>query len=227
MLKKLLILSLSLMMTTIVSAQEGNNAGHTKKNVRAKSVVFQASDVQFWVGSGSNSAVVVVGWDDNPNGNFALAWGVRWNGSTTALGLIDSIATHDSRLSYSYSSSLMQYVSYNDGSLVSGSSTNGWCYYLNGSWALNAYGNQPVSNGDLMEISSSCMFALTSATAASNPNGSDIPEEATIAASDILYWVGEGQNQVVLAVNWPDTALAWGYRFNGNKTVGEMMNDIA
>ncbi len=53
------------------------------------------------------------------------------------------------------------------------------------------------------------------------------PVEATIAASDILYWVGEGSNQAVMAVNWPDTALAWGYRWNGTKSVSDMMADIA
>ena len=196
MLKKLIFLSLGLVMAFGASAQEGNNAGHIKNIARAKSVSFPASDVQYWVGSGSNSAVVVVGWDDNPNGNFALAWGVHWNGNTTALGLIDSIATHDSRFSYTYSSSLMGEVSYNDGTLVSGSSSYGWCYYLNGSWAMNAYGNQSVSDGDLIEVSSSCSFTMTSAVAASDPNGgsSSDPVDATIAFSDILFWVGSGSD---------------------------------
>ncbi len=36
----------------------------------------------------------------------------------------------------------------------------------------------------------------------------------------------EGQNQAIMAINWPDTALAWGYRFDGNKTVANMVNDI-
>jgi hypothetical protein len=54
-----------------------------------------------------------------------------------------------------------------------------------------------------------------------------VPEEATIAASDIVYWVGTGANEVVMAVNWADTALAWGYRFDGEKTVSDMMDDIA
>ena len=54
-----------------------------------------------------------------------------------------------------------------------------------------------------------------------------MPEEATIAASDILYWVGTGSNEVVLAINWADTALAWGYKFDGTKTVSDMMDDIA
>ena len=54
------------------------------------------------------------------------------------------------------------------------------------------------------------------------------PEDASIAASDILYWVGNGSNQVVLAVNWADTALAWGYRFStATVTAQQMMDDIA
>lgn len=169
MVKKLLTLALGLTLAFGAMAQTGNNAGHKTSEPR-KDVVFPASDVQYWVGSGSNSAVVIAAWDDNPNGNFALVWGVHWNGSTTALGLIDSIAVHDSRFSYSFSGSLMQGVYYTDDELISGSSMGGWCYYLNGSWAMNAYSNQPVTNGDVIEISSSCMFTMTTAVAATDPN---------------------------------------------------------
>lgn len=217
-------------------AQTGNNAGH-KEQPQRKNVNFPASSVEYWVDTGSNSAVVVAAWDDNPNGDFALAWGVHWNGSTTALGLVDSIATHDSRFSYTFdnSSNLMTGVYYNDGTLVSGSSMYGWCYYLNSNWAMNTYNNQPVANGDAIEISSSCMFTMTTAVAASNPNPdpgpidtTQVPVDSTIAAEDILFWVGEGQNEVVMAVNWADTALAWGYRFNtATVTALQMMNDIA
>ena len=63
-------------------------------------------------------------------------------------------------------------------------------------------------------------------TAIFEANPIDVPE-ATIDASDILYWVGEGSNEAIMAINWADTALAWGYRFNGdNVTILEMMDDI-
>jgi hypothetical protein len=39
--------------------------------------------------------------------------------------------------------------------------------------------------------------------------------------------VGTGSQQVVMAVNWADTALAWGYRFDSTATVADMMADIA
>ena len=190
-------------------------------------ITFPASSVQYWVGTGSNQAVVVIGWDDNPSGNnFALAWGVRWNGSATAANMLDTIATYDSRVAYAISSGFVTSIGYNDGTLVSGSSLSYWCYTINGGYA-GAYGSQAMINDDLMEISSSCNFTLTTATAATDPNAGSTPVEATIAFSDIVYWVGTGSNEAVLAVNWADTALAWGYRWNGTATVADMMDGIA
>ncbi len=226
MVKKVLTLSLGLVLSFVTMAQMNNNE-HAKKQ-QAKSISFPTSDIQFWVGTGSNSAVVIIGWDDNPSGNnFALAWGVRWNGSCTAVNMLDTIATYDSRVVYAISSGFVTSIGYNDGTLVSGSEDSYWCYTLNGTWA-DAYGVQAMTNGDVMEISSSCMFSLTTATAASDPNATDAPVDATIAASDILFWVGHGENEAILAVNWADTALAWGYRFAADSvSSATMLADIA
>ena len=48
--------------------------------------------------------------------------------------------------------------------------------------------------------------------------------EAKIDFSEILYWVGEGQNEVVFAVNWnePNKCFGLGLPFRqGNVTVKE------
>jgi hypothetical protein len=56
----------------------------------------------------------------------------------------------------------------------------------------------------------------------------ETPVDATIDASAIVYWVGEGSNQVVFAVNWADTALAWGYKFGTDSvSVQAVMAGIA
>ena len=120
MVKKVLTLSLGLVLSFVTMAQMNNNE-HAKKQ-QAKSISFPTSDILFWVGTGSNSAVVIIGWDDNPGGNnFALAWGVRWNGSCTAVNMLDTIATYDSRVAYAISSGFVTSIGYNDGTLVSGS----------------------------------------------------------------------------------------------------------
>lgn len=38
-------------------------------------------------------------------------------------------------------------------------------------------------------------------------------EDATITYGDILYWAGSGDNSAIVAINWADSALAWGIRF--------------
>ncbi len=194
---------------------------------------FSTSDIQYWVGTGSNQAVVVIGWDDNPSGsNFALAWGVRWNGSCTAVNMLDTIATYDTRVAYAISSGYVTSIGYNDGTLVSGSSDSYWCYTLNGGNA-GAYSTQAMANGDIMEISSSCLFSLSTAMAATNPNGGNttLPDtvDASLPFSEILYWVGSGTDSAEFIVNFanPDTAFAWGYLFNGSTTAQAMVDAIA
>lgn len=184
MVKKLLTLTLGLTLAFGAIAQTGNNDGH-KLPLQSKTVTFPASDVQYWVGTGSNSVVVIIGWDDNPNGNFALAWGVHWNGSCTAVNMLDTIATYDERVAYAISSGFVTNIGYNDGNLISGSSASYWCYTLNGGYA-GAYGTQAVADGDVMEISSSCMFTLTTATAATDPNaGASCPRAQSVSVSNI------------------------------------------
>ncbi len=54
------------------------------------------------------------------------------------------------------------------------------------------------------------------------------PVDATIDTSDILYWVGTGNNKLTFVVNWSDTALAWGYRFNTESvSMSTVINDLA
>ena len=238
MIKKLLSVAIVLLAATVLSAQpmQGASANGTHKGGRggAKNVTFRASDILFWTGTGSNSAVVVIGWDGQYASYtpMALAWGVHFNGSVTAKNMLDTIAAYDPRFTFAFSGSLLASIQYIDSaaSIYLTPSDNGDCYYVNGSWATDVYANFPINNGDLMEISESCLFTLTTATPATNPGGGGTqrPTDATIAASDLVYWVGTGSKELVFVVNWADTALAWGYRFSADSVVlSAVMADIA
>ena len=57
-----------------------------------------------------------------------------------------------------------------------------------------------------------------------------LADEAKIDPADIQYWVGQGQNEIVFAVNWnePNRCLAWGYRFDSDSIIlKEVMDGIA
>lgn len=54
------------------------------------------SDIQYWVGTGSNQAAFVVQWNDSKNPD-ALVWGFRWDGNATGEDMLKAIAKADKR----------------------------------------------------------------------------------------------------------------------------------
>ncbi len=73
-------------------------------NVRAISL----DDIQFWTGSGTNRAAMVIHWSapevrnntsvPNPVAEKSLVWGYSWNGTNTAKNMFDAIVAADHRL---------------------------------------------------------------------------------------------------------------------------------
>lgn len=55
------------------------------------------SDIQYWVGSGTNQAAFVVQWNDSKNPD-AMVWGFKWNGNATGEDMLKAIAKADHRL---------------------------------------------------------------------------------------------------------------------------------
>lgn len=54
-------------------------------------------DVQFWVGTGTNRAALVIDWNDGKQPQ-TLLWGFRWNGTASGLDMLRAVVTNDSRL---------------------------------------------------------------------------------------------------------------------------------
>lgn len=226
MVKKLLTLACGLLLSIGAMAQYSNP-------------VVPQDSIRFWTGSGSNRAVIAITWNDATAGNIGLAWGVQWNGSNVTLAdLMDTIDAYDANLTIEHGAntfSIINNLSYANAELgLNLVGPAGWWWY---NWTA-ADGSTRQSYGAAADIVVSGDFVdwlpMDENTYESYPADTMImavapvvPEEATIAAGDILYWVGTGANEVVMAVNWADTALAWGYRFDGEKTVNDMMDDIA
>ena len=203
---------------------------------------ISANEITYWVGTGSTEVIFVGSWCSP---EVALAWGVRFNGnSTTVEAVMDTIAAYDNRFGYSGGGGIIYDVTYQDNtynlSLLQ-PSTGYVMYNVNGVMANYGYTEMYVSDGDLIKVGNTDCATMTgdpndwttwgyaweTTITPVTPLAPPAPIEATIAFSDILFWVGEGSNEAVMAVNWADTALAWGYRWNGTATVAEMMDHIA
>lgn len=223
MVKKVLALAFGLVLAVSAMAQWGSH-----------NPTVPQSDIQFWTGTGSNRAVIAITWEDDNEDYIGIAWGVQWSGGSIMLkSLMDTIAAYDSRFTMDFSNNWVNNLSYVDTALgLNLVGEDGWWWYNwldsndtdRGSAGVTS---DMVQSGDFVDWMQ--MGTADTTIMAIDPNAptDPQPEEATIAASDILYWVGTGAKEVVLAVNWADTALAWGYRFDGTKSVSDMMNDIA
>lgn len=86
-------------------------------------------------------------------------------------------------------------------------------FYVDYSWNIRAV----CSEGDTSDMATGETFRL------------ELPEDVTIPAEDILFWIGTGTNQAIFTVNWcdPEIAFAWGYRFNDSVLLSRIMDDIA
>ena len=232
--KKLFTIFGLICMINLTFAQEMvtvHQNGHEFQVSAVRSVTdYPASNIQFWVGSGSNSVVAVFKWGQNAT--MGIAYGYRWDGTATIYDMLTAIAAADSRftITFNTSTNFIENLSYQDGTYYEYLETAGYCTYTFNGAMSSGVSDALVNNGyfELEEWGDCYPFpANTPIIPATDPNAPTDPVDATIAASDIAYWVGEGSNEAVMAVNWADTALAWGYRWNGTATVEDMMNHIA
>ena len=53
-------------------------------------LAFSISNLEYWVGSGSNRAALVVDWHDESRPH-ALAWGYRWDGQARGLDMWQAV----------------------------------------------------------------------------------------------------------------------------------------
>lgn len=63
------------------------------------------------------------------------------------------------------------------------------------------------------------------------PANSSSGGDPYFAFRDIKYWIGIGSKKAALVIDWHDgnklEALVWGYRFDGKKSTGDMLEEIA
>ncbi len=199
---------------------------------------ISADQIQYWIGEGENEAILIVQWCDP---EIAFAWGYRFDGDATVQTMMEDIAAADERFYYDGGESVVNQIYYQDEDYDFSSYTAGmygWWLLVNGESANWGYTVQTVTDGDVIkwgdtECSPSSEFWVyywtTPVTPVSNPNGDEVVD-ATISADEIEYWVGEGENEVVIAISWcsyTQTALAWGYRFDGETNLLAALNAIA
>ena len=208
---------------------------------------ISADEIQYWIGEGENEVVVAISWCSYTE--TALAWGYRFDGEATVFQALTDIAAADSRLTVIGSApSNVTYVDEEFNLTMCPNPDAEWgdedydvpMHSVNGMMGMNAMAAEPIHNGDFVKIGGVACGTMSSdwttiswsteIIPAVDPNAGGDVVDATISPEDIKYWIGEGENEVVVAISWcsyTETALAWGYRFDGEATVFQALTDIA
>lgn len=194
------------------------------------------SEIKYWIGEGQSEAVFIVNWAEP---DTALAWGYRFDGENVVLKTImDDIAAADYRFSYEASGTMLNDLHFNDGVLDLSLVQQGWLTYLiNGNSTWDFFDAALVGNGEYVKIGDTHCGTMVDPDNWIYVYEKEVApvfalgEEATIDPSEVLYWIGEGENEVVFAVNFADpedVCYAWGYRFSTESvTIKDMMLAIA
>ncbi|MBR1644616.1 MAG: DUF4430 domain-containing protein [Bacteroidales bacterium] len=218
---------------------------HPVSSPRPADEAIDPADILYWVGTGSHRALFAVSWADT-----ALAWGYRFETeSVTVQALMDDLQSADPRLSYTAGWGVddILFVAGDDTLRRQGAY---WLCNVNGVGATLGYDQQQVRDGDFVKYGDVASAVVVDSTLVSDPTYGDYmnydyvwltevhpvsepeavpPTEATLTADAIRFWVGSGEQQAIVAVNWaePNICLAWGYRFSGTSTLQTAMDTLA
>ncbi len=193
--------------------------------------------IKYWIGEGDTEIIFIANWADP---DTALAWGYRTMAETaTVKEIMDGIAAVDYRFSYEATESgWLLDIHFNDDFLHLNLTEQMWVSFLiNGNSTWDTFDVATVANGEYVKMGDThCgtlvdpenyIYVWTKEVAPVYP----LADEAKIDPSEILYWIGEGENEVIFAVNFADpedVCYAWGYRFStGDVIIKHLMEDIA
>jgi hypothetical protein len=186
---------------------------------------FSTADIQYWVGSGADSSVLVIDFLDGSS-DPSYAWGYLHDGTATAQDMITAIDAADIDLEIDMAGGFINTISFNS-HLGEGGVPNYW-----GSWtgtsiadmAMNGGASEPLSNGEWF----GCSYTdFAPAIPPTEPQAAPAP---SFTAADVDFWVGTGAHEAILVIDFLDgtsvSSYAWGFRFDGSTTGEAMLNAI-
>lgn len=182
------------------------------------SLWFDKDEISFWVGSGADSAVMVIDFVESEYGAApTFAFGVKFNGSITGAQMLSLLDAADVNLSVNMATYLNDIV-YND---LEGIAANPgyWSTYSGtdlSDWTYNAGISTTVTNGGWF----GCAYGGLDTRRPFIPIPANDPRAVTI--DDVASWVGTGADSAVIVIDFNDginpESFAFGYLFNGTAT---------
>ena len=188
---------------------------------------FTIDDVAYWVGTGTDSSVLVMDFQDG-SADASYAWGFLHDGTATAEDMVNAIADADPNLTADIPGGFLSSATYNTHAGIGGSPDywSTWSGTGMGDMAMNMGLAEPLANGSWF----GCSYTdFDPALAPTGPWAAFDPFHFTM--EDVVFWTGSGAHAAVLVVDFlggnGSSSYAWGYRFDGTTDGEAMLNAVA
>lgn len=189
---------------------------------------FNFSDLQHFIGSGSDTAMLVVDFRDGTP-DSSLAFGYVFSGSKTGEDMLNAVAAADVNFSVNISGGFLNDIVYGQHEGIGGSPDfwSTWDGQDTASLSTNMGISTPVQNGDWFALS------YTDFTPSADKPGLPKPafDPKAFTLSDVKTWVGSGSDSAVIVIDFLDgsrsASFAWGYLFNDSAKASTVLADLA
>jgi len=192
--------------------------------IKPASAQFNWQNIDFWVGSGSDSALLVVDFG-GADFDSSYAWGYRYSGNKTGEDMLVAIAAADLNLSIDVAGGFLNDVIYHRHEGIGGQPDywSTWSGADTASLISNMGIGTALANGEWFGIS------YTDFAPALKP-GLPIPafNPNDFALAQVQNWYGSGSDSAAFIVDFLNgNSYAWGYLFNDSIAASQMLSDIA
>jgi len=194
---------------------------------------FTANDVKYYVGSGTETAYLVVDFKDGTD-DRSYAWGYRFNtgNSETFGGMMAAIANAEPNLTIDpvTGAGFLNHVTFNSHTSVGGSDWwSTWSGTSAQTFAMNGGISESLTDGRWYGVS----YGFSNPTSQAPVTPIAAYSSQWYDATDIITWLGTGSNQSLVVIDFgTDTAnvadsYAFGIRYNGTITAENALDLIA
>jgi hypothetical protein len=191
--------------------------------VQPAAAQFNWQEIDFWVGSGSDSSLLVI---DFAGSDFdsSYAWGYRHNGAKTGEDMLLDIAAADVNLSINVAGGFLNDVIYHRHAGIGGQPDywSTWSGIDTASLITNMGISTPLVNGEWFGLS------YTDFAPALKP-GLPIPafKASDFTLTEVTNWYGTGNDSAAFIVDFLNgNSYVWGYLFNDSIAASSMLSDI-
>lgn len=184
-------------------------------------------EVKFWVGTGSDSSVLVIDFKDG-TWDSCYAWGYLHSGPATGEEILNAVAAADINFSVNIAGGFLMDIHYGSHSGVGGTNNFNWS-----TWSGTGLGNLTMNMGIGTQVAHGEWFACSFTDF--NPPlapGPSIPafNPSQFTPQDVQFWVGSGPDSTLLVIDFLDgntpSSYAWGFLHSGPVTAEQMLQAV-